>query len=389
MDLSLSQDEARFRAEVRAFLATELSEEMRSAERSNPGFLSEHALGRDWQRRLHRQGWSAPAWPEQHGGTGWSLMQRCIFDQECERAGEPHFRGPGHRMLAPVLMQFGTAAQQARYLPRILSGEDYWAQGYSEPNAGSDLAALNTRALREGDDYVVTGSKIWTTHAHVASHIFVLVRTAAAERKQDGISFLLIPLDLPGISVRPIRSICGTHEFNQVFFDAVRVPAENLIGNEGDGWTIAKYLLSFERGGSFAAGGLRAAFARLLDLAEAPGPDGRRPVEDSGTALQLAQLATRLDAYEVMELGMLSELERHGRNPGALASSVMKVQRTRLRQSLTELGALLIGVDALEAGADPTERAMAPLLYFNARGQSVFGGSNEIQLEIIAKELLG
>lgn len=399
MDLSLSPEERAFRDEIRAFLATSLPDELRQAERLNPGFLSDHETGLSWHRIVHGKGWSAPAWPQDHGGPGWSLTLRYIFDQECELAGEPHFRGPGHKMLAPVLMKFGTPDQKQRFLPSILSGEDCWAQGYSEPDAGSDLASLKTRAIRNGDDYVINGTKIWTTHAHNANWLFALVRTDDTGKKQEGISFILVDMATPGIGVRPIISVCGTHEFNQVFFDDVRVPAENLIGEEGAGWSIAKYLLSFERGGSFAGGSLRAAYARLFDLASQPDPEGAIALDDPLFAGRFAELGAELDAYEMMELSILSGVVRSQQQPGATTSSITKVQRTRLRQAIAELAASIAGYDGLEweeerpvtvrPNDDPLaqERRMATLIYLNSRGQSVFGGSNEIQLEIISGEL--
>lgn len=400
LDSATSPDERAFRDEVRHFLAESLSFDLKDAERLDPGFLSEHETGLAWQRIVHEKGWSAPAWPQEHGGPGWDLTYRYIFDQECELAGEPHFRGPGHKMLAPVLMKFGTPEQKRRFLPRILSGEDCWAQGYSEPNAGSDLASLKTRAVRDGNHYIINGTKIWTTHAHVANWLFALVRTDDTGKKQSGISFILIDMKTTGITVRPIISICGTHEFNQIFFDDVRVPKDNLIGEEGAGWDIAKYLLSFERGGTFAGGSLRAAFAHLFDLGSVAGPDGTVALNTPAFATRFAELGTDLDAYEMMELTILSDTVRAQHKPGAITSSITKVQRTRIKQAINELAASIAGYDGLEweperpiqrrTNEDPAvqDRRIAALTYFNSRGQSVFGGSNEIQLEIISGELL-
>lgn len=400
MDLTLSANEAAFRDEVRDFLAENLPDALKRAERLNPSFLSQHEIGLAWQKILHAKGWAAPSWPKEFGGPGWTLTQRYIFDQECELAGEPHFRGPGMKMLSPVLMRFGTEHQKAFYLPRILSGEDTWAQGYSEPGAGSDLAALKTKAVRDGDHYVINGSKIWTTHAHVANRLFALVRTDNSGKKQQGISFVLIDMNSSGVTVRPILSICGTHEFNQVFFDDVRVPVANLVGEEGAGWDIAKFLLAFERGGSFAAGSLRAAFIRLSELAARPGGNGTLPLDDPGFAVRFAEIGTDLDTYEIMELGMLSNMVLADQKPGVTTSSTMKVLRTRIKQAITELAATAVGHDGLQweeerpivpspdSDDNELERRILALTYFNARGQSVFGGSNEIQLEIIANEIL-
>ena len=400
MDLNLSADDVAFRNEVRRFLADKLPAKLKRAERLNPSFLSEHDVGLAWQKILHAQGWAAPSWPKEFGGPGWTLTQRYIFDQECELAGEPHFRGPGMKMLSPVLMRFGTEQQKAFYLPRILSGEDTWAQGYSEPGAGSDLASLKTKAVRDGDHYVINGSKIWTTHGHIANRLFALVRTDDSGKKQQGISFILIDMGSSGVTVRPILSICGTHEFNQVFFDDVQVPAANLIGEEGTGWDIAKFLLAFERGGSFAGGSLRAAFIRLSELAARPGPGGAPPLDDPLFAVRFAEIGIDLDTYEIMELSMLSNMAEVDQKPGATTSSTMKVQRTRIKQAITELAASVAGYAGMQW---QEERPIAPspdgddseieprilaLTYFNARGQSVFGGSNEIQLEIIANDIL-
>ncbi|SMC86653.1 acyl-CoA dehydrogenase family protein [Rhizobium sp. RU36D] len=399
MDLMMTPEELRFRDEVRAFLDTRLDDDLKRAERLNPSFLAEPRIGLQWQARLNENGWVAPSWPAQYGGTGWPLAQRYIFDQECERAGEPHFRGAGIKMIAPVLMRYGTEAQKEFYLPRILSGEDLWAQGYSEPGAGSDLAALKTRATLDGDAYFINGSKIWSTLAHHATRMFALVRTATTEKKQEGITFILIDLKAPGVTIRPIRSICGTHEFNQVFFDDVRVPVSDRVGAEGEGWEIAKYLLEFERGGAFAGGVLRALLSRLHRLASAPLPDGRRMIDDPLFMARFAEISSDVDANDMLELASMSKVQAGG-NPGPVPSSTMKIVRSRIRQAICELAASILGPDALRWEAHrplhdlppedeiSKERKVASAVYFNSRSQSIFGGSNEIQLEIIAKTLL-
>jgi alkylation response protein AidB-like acyl-CoA dehydrogenase len=398
--LAISDDDAAFREHIRAFVARNLSPQTRRAERLNPSFLSDPGIAMPWQAQLNAIGWAAPAWPHQHGGPGWTLTQRYIFDQECARADEPQFRGASIKMIAPVLMRFGTEAQQAFYLPRILSGQDIWAQGYSEPGAGSDLAALQTRAVRVGDHYVVNGTKIWTTHGHHATRMFALVRTDATGKKQQGITFVLIDMAAQGISLKPIQSICGTHEFNQVFFDDVRVPVADRIGDEGQGWDIAKYLLEFERGGSFAGGVLRARLARLHRMAATPGQDGGRALDDPMVAARLAGLLVDIDANDMLELSALSTAQA-GDNPGSVPSSVMKIRRSRIRQAIAELGASILGPEALRwhhcrplhdlppQDEVDEDRLVAPAGYFNSRAQSIFGGSNEIQLEIIARQLLG
>lgn len=397
MDLDLADDEIAFRNEVRAFLDQALTPDLVRAERLNSSFLADPAYGVIWQKRLHEKGWVAPSWPTEFGGTGWNLTRRYIFDQECERAGEPHFRGASLKMIAPVLMRYGTAEQQQKYLPRILSGDDLWAQGYSEPGSGSDLASLSCRALPDGDDYIVNGSKIWSTHAHHATMMFALVRTAETGKKQEGITFLLIDLRAPGVTIRPITSIDGTHEFNQTFLDDVRVPAANRIGAEGDGWEIAKYLLEFERGGAFAGGMLRAHFAKLCKIAESTGADGRRAIDNPLVVARMAEISTDLDANDMLELMSMSSAAA-GANPGAVPSSTLKIERSRIRQAISELAASLLGPDSLRWDAarpmapEATDlddiRKVAPAAYLNSRSQSIFGGSNEIQLEIIARALL-
>jgi len=398
MNLRMTEDEARFRDEVRAFLDTHLDEDLKRAERLNPSFLADPDIGLKWQAKLNEKGWVAPSWPKQYGGTGWTLAERYIFDQECERAGEPHLRGASIKMIAPVIMRYGSEKQKAFYLPRILSGEDLWAQGYSEPGSGSDLASLKTKAVLEGDHYVVNGSKIWSTLAHHATRMFALVRTADTGKKQEGITFILIDLKSPGVTIRPIRSICGTHEFNQVFFDDVKVLVSDRIGEEGEGWDIAKYLLEFERGGAFAGGVLRALLARLHRLASEPLPDGRTMIDDPLFAARFAEIAMDVDANDMLELAAMSKVQAGG-NPGSVPSSTMKIERSRIRQSIAELAASILGPDALrweehrplhelpEESEIDEERKVASAVYFNSRSQSIFGGSNEIQLEIIAKTL--
>ena len=399
MNLRMTEAEARFRDEVRAFLDAHLDEDLKRAERLNPSFLADPAIGLKWQAKINSKGWVAPSWPKQYGGTGWTLTERYIFDQECERAGEPHFRGASIKMIAPVIMRYGDEAQKAFYLPRILSGEDLWAQGYSEPSSGSDLASLKTKAVLEGEHYVVNGSKIWSTLAHHATRMFALVRTADTGKKQEGITFVLIDLKSPGVTIRPIRSICGTHEFNQVFFDDVKVPVSDRIAAEGEGWDIAKYLLEFERGGAFAGGVLRAMLTRLQRLASEPLPGGRKMIDDPLFMARFAELATDVDANDMLELAAMSKVQAGG-NPGSVPSSTMKIERSRIRQSIAELAASILGPDALrweehrplhelpEETEIEEERKVASAVYFNSRSQSIFGGTNEIQLEIIAKTLL-
>ena len=382
-----------FRTEVRSFLLQQLEPELVRASRLNTSVFSDKEIGLRWHRKLHARGWIAPSWPVEHGGTGWTLAQRWVFETECAVAGAPSVSPLGLRMAGPVIMRFGTPEQKAHYLPRILSGDDYWCQGYSEPGSGSDLASLKTRAVRDGDHYVINGSKIWTTHAHVANRMFALVRTGDAEtRKHEGISFLLIEMDTPGITVRPIRSASGDHEVNQVFFDDVRVPVSCRVGDEGQGWTIAKYLLEFERGGAISAGRLRAALARLARLLP------ENALDDPDVSLALSAIEVDIRALEATELRVMSSL-RTGQNPGSI-SSLLKLRWSEIHQSITRLGVRLLGADALvwetirplhEADEAPLDEDARPIVagYLNARAYTIFGGTSEIQREIIARETIG
>jgi acyl-CoA dehydrogenase len=392
----LDADDLAFRDEVRAFLHERLTPDLVRATRLNTSVFSEHEVCMRWHRALHARGWVAPAWPVEHGGTGWPLVRRWIWETELSRAGAPPLSPLGLRMAGPVIMRFGTPAQRAHYLPRMLSGEDTWCQGYSEPGSGSDLASLSTRAVRDGDHYVVDGTKIWTTHAHHANRMFALVRTGAdSARRQDGISFLLIDMASPGITVRPIRSASGDHEVNQVFFDGVRVPVADRVGDEGQGWTVAKYLLEFERGGAIAAARLRAALERLVALAERRGL-----LEDPDLALAMSAVEVDVDALEATELRVMATMQV-GQNPGGLVSSMLKLRWSEIQQSITRLGVRLLGADALAwetgrpmhdgvsaAGLDDEARPLVAQ-FLNARAYTIFGGSSEIQREIVAREVLG
>ncbi|MBR0784723.1 acyl-CoA dehydrogenase family protein [Bradyrhizobium iriomotense] len=396
MDLSLDADERAFAEEVRDFISANLTPAMKRAWALTPSASSDPEIGMAWQRALHRNGWGAPGWPAQYGGPNWSFTQRWIFETECARAGTPNVNSMGVNMVGPVIIGFGSPEQKRFYLPRILAGEDYWCQGYSEPGAGSDLASLQTRAVRDGNDYVITGSKIWTTHAHHATRMFALVRTSDAERKQDGITFVLIDMRSPGITVRPIFTIGGDHEVNQVFLDDVRVPVANRVGDEGDGWTYGKYLLEFERGSRMVSTKLRSALQGVLDLALAKytGP----AIDDPDIGFRLSEVEIDIDTLEMQELQLLSALQS-GQNPGA-GSSLLKLRASEIRQAVTRLGADVIGHDALVIEpARPLYRldhdallpeALLPVMptYLNSRGYTIFGGTSEIQRDVIAKQIL-
>jgi len=397
MDLSFNADERAFEIEVQSFLAEHLTPEIKRAQALTPSVFSDPDIGIAWQRALHAKGWGAPGWPVAHGGPDWSPAQRFIFEVECARAGAPNVNVMGVKMVGPVIIGFGSQQQKDYYLPRILSGDDYWCQGYSEPGSGSDLASLKTRAARDGDHYIVNGTKIWTTHAHHANRMFALVRTSDTPRQQDGISFILIDMKSPGITIRPILTIGGDHEVNQVFFDDVRVPVANRVGEEGKGWTYGKYLLEFERGAGISSAKLREALRTIAELAESDVTG--RAADDPDISLRLSDIEIDIDTLEMTELRVLSALQT-GENPGAV-SSMLKLRVSEIRQAVTRLGVDVIGHDGLavepmrpfyrlnHAPAIPEE--MLPIMpeYLNGRAYTIFGGSSEIQREIIAKMVLG
>jgi len=392
-------DLAAFQAEVRAWLSNHLTDELRDvATKSTSVFVDKpHTL--KWQAILHKKGWVAPTWPKEFGGTGWSEAERHIFASECARAGAPSLSPMGLRMVAPAIMHYGTAEQKSWYLPRILSGEDYWCQGYSEPGSGSDLASLSLRADRDGDHYVLNGSKIWTTHAHFATKMFCLVRTNRGGRPQQGITFLLLDMDTPGITVRPIPSIADDHDFNQVFFEDVRVPVSGRLGEEDQGWGVAKYLLEFERAVAHSAG-LKAALAEVVRHARSLTDDsGGLLLDTPGIRRRISILDAQIAAIEASEDVVMAQVAR-GRNPGP-AASMLKIQGTETAQQVQQLAVELSGDYAAvsqfaarqpgsnEAAIGPDIALTAVPRYFNGRAASIYGGSNEIQRNIIAKMVLG
>lgn len=391
MDLDLTPEDLAFRDEVRAFLAAELTPELREAGARQTSVFVEPRHSLAWQKILHARGWVAPSWPKEYGGPGWTEMQRHIFAAECAAASAPSLAPMGLRMVGPCIMRYGTPEQKAHYLPRILSGEDYWCQGYSEPGSGSDLASLQLRAVSDGDHYVLSGSKIWTTHAHHANRMFCLVRTSSEGKPQQGITFLLLDMATPGLKVDPIITLAGEHEVNQVFFDEVRVPKSGRLGEENQGWTVAKYLLEFERGGG-SAPGLKVALERVRGMAGelAADPHFRR---------RLAEREIAVQAVEMSELIVLSALAG-GRNPGP-ASSMLKTQGAETMQRIDELAVDAAGAyaavfqpHAREPGSNapaigPEHSLTAMARYLNNRAASIYGGSNEIQRDIIARLVLG
>jgi len=399
MDMAMTAEDAAFRDEVRAFFDAKLSDDMREASNLTSGVFAEFEIGRRWHTALYEQGWVAPAWPTEHGGTGWTPMQRYIYDSEAGAAGAPRLFSMGLRMVGPVVMKFGTDEQKNFYLPRIRSGEDVWCQGYSEPGSGSDLASLQTRAIVDGDDYVVNGTKLWTTGAQHASRMFCLVRTSTEGKRQEGISFILIDMNTPGIKIEPIISISGDHEVNQVFLDDVRVPIANRIGPENDGWTVAKYLLEFERGGAAYATVLEAALNKLRAIAESEQTGGGRLIEDDAFAAKMAALEVRQMAVQATEHRIMSEIAQRGR-PGP-ASSMMKVLGSENNQLISELAveatqyyaapyqpeARVPGNNAEPIG--PAKSVPVVPKYLNFRAATIYAGSSEVQRNIMAKLVLG
>jgi acyl-CoA dehydrogenase len=398
MDISFSAEHERFRDEVRAFLDEALDDDLREAQRFCPGIFLDYEHNIRWHRILHAKGWVAPAWPREYGGTGWDLTRRYIWSTETTLAGAPSLAPMGLGMCGPMLIGYGTEAQKAYYLPRILSGEDYWCQGYSEPGSGSDLASLKLRADGDGDHYVLNGTKIWTTHAHYANRMFCLVRTDDGGRPQQGITFLLLDMDTPGISVEPIVFASGTHEVNQVFFDDVRVPKANRVGEENDGWTVAKYLLEFERGGGGSAA-YRTALTRVRKLAGQVPADGVSLAEDPDFKRALDETDVKLQAIQYTEFRIMAALSR-GQNPGP-ESSIMKNLGAEIGQRLTELTVEALGQyiaphqpEARQVGSNvpvvgPADGVAAMPRYFNLRASSIAGGTNEVQKNIVAKLVLG
>ncbi len=399
MDLDLSPRDLAFRDEVRAFLDDNLSPLLRQAGSLTTSVFTDKEWSIAWQRILHAKGWVAPAWPAEYGGAGWDDMQRYIFSAECARAGAPGLSPMGLKMVGPCIMRYGTPEQKAFYLPRILAGEDYWCQGYSEPGSGSDLASLQMRADSDGDDYILNGSKIWTTHAHFANRMFCLVRTKFDGKPQAGITFLLLEMDTPGITIAPIITLAGEHEVNQVFFDNVRVPKSGRLGEENQGWTVAKYLLEFERGGS-SAPGLKVSLARLRAMAaNEAGDDGEPLLSDPHFRARLAATEIAVEAVEMTEHRVMTALSS-GENPGP-ASSMLKVQSTETMQHIDELAidianhyAAVYQPESRVPGANtepvgPAHSLVAMPRYLNNRAASIYGGSNQIQRDLMARLVLG
>jgi alkylation response protein AidB-like acyl-CoA dehydrogenase len=387
-----------FRREVAEFLDTAPTPAVREAGRKTTSAFAPFDAALEWQRILHRKGWAAPSWPVEYGGTGWSVEQRYIFAEEYWKRDLPPLLPNGLQMIGPLLMDLGTEEQKRRYLPGILSGEDYWTQGYSEPNAGSDLTSLACAAVSDGDDYVINGQKIWTTLAHRANRMFMLVRTSRSARKQHGITFLLLErMDLPGLTVRPIIGLDGIPEQCEVFFDNVRVPKSGRVGAEDEGWSVAKQLLQHERGGSAISPGLQ---RRLQQIRAAAGsaisPGGRSLAEDAVFQRDLGGLEAEVRAYEAFEKLLLSG---HPISLDPAVASMNKIMATELIQNLSSmmvrvagLNALRLQQEALEVGSNVAQigtdlELVSMPYYLNSRAASIYGGTNEIQRDLIARTL--
>jgi alkylation response protein AidB-like acyl-CoA dehydrogenase len=403
MRLAFNDEELAFQREVRDWIAANMPAEVaEESRRSRTSHVSKERL-LQWQKKLAGKGWLCPNWPKEYGGPGWNSTQKFIFEMEMARADSPYLSSFSIKMVAPVLMKYGSAAQKQRFLPKIAAAEELWCQGYSEPGSGSDLASLRTKAVREGDHYVVNGQKIWTTNAHYADWIFCLVRTSNEGKRQEGISFLLIDMKSPGIKIDPIYLVDGTrtpmrHEVNQVFFTDVKVPVENLVGEENKGWTYAKYLLEFERGGQAHGPRLRKAFRHLQTLSKTQLDAGEPLSASAHWREKMAALEMEIDAVEMNEMMFYSSL-KIGDAPGNMAS-VVKMRGTEVGQKVTELAVEAVGwygapftelrnydSNIVPVGGDYVDD-VSPR-YFNTRKTTIYGGSSEVQRNVLAKAMLG
>ncbi len=396
LDLKFTPAEEAFRTEVRAFLAEKLparlSDKMRKGQHLTKADMEE------WHAILNARGWLANHWPVEWGGTGWTVIERFIFETETALANAPRILPFGLSMVAPVLLKYGSEEQKRHWLPRILDGSDWWCQGYSEPGAGSDLASLKTTAVRDGDDYVVNGQKTWTTLAQYANMMFCLVRTSSEGKKQEGISFLLIDMTTPGIEVRPIRLLSGDYEVNEVFLTDVRVPVANLVGEENRGWTYAKYLLTYERTNIAGVGASMAALGELKDIARTQQRGGRSLTDNPQFAARLARLEIELENMKTTNMRVLAAAGA-GAAPVA-ESSMLKIRGTEIRQQIDDMTRRAAGTyarawvpESFEGGwngeaVGPEWAGPVATQYFNDRKLSIFGGSNEVQREIITKAIL-
>jgi pimeloyl-CoA dehydrogenase large subunit len=399
MDLRFTPEENAFGEEVRAFMRAALPETIQRKMVEGRRLVKEDFV--TWQRILNKKGWAVPHWPVAWGGTDWTPVQQYIFRDEMQQAPAPEPLAFGTHMVGPVIATFGSDAQKRRFLPRIANLDDWWCQGFSEPDAGSDLASLKTTARRDGDDYIVNGQKTWTTLAQYADWIFCLVRTDPAAKKQEGISFLLVDMKAPGITVRPIQTIDGGYEVNEVFFDEVRVATQNCVGEENKGWDYAKFLLGNERIGIARVGISKARIRRLKEIAAFERAGEKALIEDERFAMKIAAVEVQLKALEMTQLRVVAA-ERDDNGKPDPASSILKIRGSEIQQSISELLMEAVGPYALpdQVPRDESERWNEPAIgpewagpqaphYFNWRKASIYGGSNEIQKNIIAKAILG
>lgn len=395
MDLSLTKEEQAFREEVRAFFKDNVPPAIKQKMREGRHTSKQDLI--DWTRILHKKGWAVPHWPKEYGGTGWTPVQQYIFNEELQMAPAPAPLAFGVNMVGPVLYTFASEEQKKRFLPRIANLEDWWCQGFSEPGSGSDLASLKTKAERKGDKWIVNGQKTWTTLAQYADWIFCLCRTDPSAKKQSGISFILIDMKSKGITVRPIQTIDGGVEVNEVFFDDVEVPIENLVGEENKGWDYAKFLLGNERTNIARVGASKERIRRIRELAAKVEAGGKPVLEDPRFREKLAAVEIELKALELTQMRVVADEDKHGKGKPNPASSVLKIKGSEIQQATTELLMDVIGPFAApydEHGDDASNETMdwtaqiAPS-YFNYRKVSIYGGSNEIQRNIITKAVLG
>lgn len=409
MDLAWSKADANFRDEVRQFLDEKLTPDLRARGKRMTSVYADYETTMIWHKALYEKGWVAPAWPVEYGGCDWSVIQHYIFSSELSAASAPPLSPMGLGMCGPVLIGYGTPEQKDFYLPRMLRGDDFWCQGYSEPGSGSDLASLQMSAIDKGDHFLCNGLKIWTTHANYANRIFCLVRTSKEDIPQRGITFLLIDMKTPGVSVEPLVMLSGEHIQNQVFFTDVKVPKENVVGRVGEGWTVAKYLMQFERGGHAYAPSLHTRLARIREMAQVESGEGDRLIDDASFAAKLAEASVEITGLEFTEHRIMSALS-HGDAPGA-ESSLLKTRGTELSQRLTELALEAVAFYAMPFQPEATSPGgpvpgyrpatgnrgtvgpdyAAPVMakYLNDRAGSIYAGTNEIQRNIMAKAVLG
>ena len=397
MNLNFSEEEISFQNEVREFLKKELSPELVRAAKQTSAVFTEKEVAMEWQSKLANKGWLVPSWPKEYGGTDWNETQKYIFSSECAKAGAPNLIPMGLAMIGPLLLGKGSKEQKDYYIPRILNGDDYWCQGYSEPGAGSDLASLQCKAVRDGDKYIINGTKIWTTHAHLANKIFCLVRTDSSGKKQEGITFLMLDMNQPGVKVEPIMTMAQDHDFNQVIFTDAIAEVKDRIGEENEGWAVAKYLLEFERSGG--VGGSKSLsdidfIKKLVNKILLQHQDDN--FEDIYSK-KINELEIKAKAIQYTSLRILSSI-RGGESPGP-ESSMMKTLVTDLEQEISELTLEVIGYYGIpfqDTSFGSNEMAIGdedfrPIAgkYQNLRATSIYGGSNEIQRNIMAKAVLG